>query len=199
MPIIKTVIFCGQQNIPMRGHRDDGALSENRNEGHFRALIKFRIDAGDTDLKHHIETMPKNATYISKTIQNAIIKSCKSVILSKIVRKIEKSVFFSILVDETTDMSVKEQMSLCIRYFDVEENRIREDFISFIEMSSCTGQTIYSEIKTILERLGLDINNVRGQGYDGAANMSGYKEGVQALIKKRSGFSFIHPLLQSLP
>ena len=26
-PIIKTIIFCGQNNIPLRGHRDDGDLS----------------------------------------------------------------------------------------------------------------------------------------------------------------------------
>ena len=48
-PIVSTVIFCGRQNIPLRGHRDDGTLStvnENEagsvvNEGNFRALLQF--------------------------------------------------------------------------------------------------------------------------------------------------------------
>ena len=26
-PIIKTIALCGQNNIPLRGHRDDGSLS----------------------------------------------------------------------------------------------------------------------------------------------------------------------------
>ncbi|KAJ4439280.1 hypothetical protein ANN_07400 [Periplaneta americana] len=36
VPIVKTIILCGRQNIPLRGHRDDGAIdleSENQNEG----------------------------------------------------------------------------------------------------------------------------------------------------------------------
>jgi len=28
-PIIKTLILCSKQNIPLRGHRDDGALILN--------------------------------------------------------------------------------------------------------------------------------------------------------------------------
>ncbi|KAJ4426412.1 hypothetical protein ANN_27226 [Periplaneta americana] len=35
VPIVKTIILCGRQNIPLRGHRNDGAIdleSENQNE-----------------------------------------------------------------------------------------------------------------------------------------------------------------------
>lgn len=66
----------GTKNIPFRGHRDDGPLlsSENTNsEGIFRALMRFRIDAGDKILENHLKTCPLNATYISKTTQNNII------------------------------------------------------------------------------------------------------------------------------
>ena len=47
MSILKTVIFCGQQNVPLRGHRDDytpGAI----NKGNFDALLRFRAEAGDS-------------------------------------------------------------------------------------------------------------------------------------------------------
>jgi len=49
-PIIESVIFLGRQNIPLRGHRDQGSLigdehSKNNssvvNEGNFRELFKF--------------------------------------------------------------------------------------------------------------------------------------------------------------
>lgn len=33
----------------------------------------FRIDAGDVDLRNHLESAPKNATFVSKTIQNNLI------------------------------------------------------------------------------------------------------------------------------
>ena len=69
--IIKTVAFCGRQNISFRGHRDDETLEETTwNKGNFRALLDFRIDSGDTVLQHHFDTAPKNATYESKTIQS---------------------------------------------------------------------------------------------------------------------------------
>ena len=70
LPIIKTVAFCGRQNIALRGHRDDDTNVETSwNKGNFRELLDFRVDSGDTVLKEHLQTAPKNATYKSKNIQ----------------------------------------------------------------------------------------------------------------------------------
>ncbi|KAJ8958370.1 hypothetical protein NQ314_006431 [Rhamnusium bicolor] len=64
IPILKTIILHGQQNIPLRGHRDDGPLIKDSgefnlvagdNDGCFRALLRFLIDAGDTVLKEHLK------------------------------------------------------------------------------------------------------------------------------------------------
>ncbi|XP_044165353.1 uncharacterized protein LOC122949323 [Acropora millepora] len=57
--IVKTVIFCGQNNIPLRGKRDDNADDSNLH-GNFQALLEFRIDSGDVKLKEHLENAPKN-------------------------------------------------------------------------------------------------------------------------------------------
>lgn len=50
IPIIKTIIFCGHNNLPLRGHRDDGILDIDSaivgNHGIFRSLLAFRIDSG---------------------------------------------------------------------------------------------------------------------------------------------------------
>ena len=72
--IVKTVIFCGQNNIPLRGKRDDNPDDSNL-QGNFQALLEFRIDIGDVKLKEHLENAPRNATYRSKTIQNEIIET----------------------------------------------------------------------------------------------------------------------------
>ena len=68
VPIVKTVILCGRIPIAYRGHRDEGKLHPERSiavaDGNFRALLAFRIDAGDTILKKHLLTAGKNATYI---------------------------------------------------------------------------------------------------------------------------------------
>lgn len=71
------MLFLGRQNIPLRGHRDDSLIDlenvKHDNEGNFRELPKFRGQAEDQALGNYKNNAPKNATYLSKTIQNEII------------------------------------------------------------------------------------------------------------------------------
>ncbi|XP_039291055.1 uncharacterized protein LOC111054019 [Nilaparvata lugens] len=140
LSIVKTVILLGRQNIPMRGHRDDGPLNLEMsdtvsNEGNFKALIKFRIiDAGDKVLEDHINTSSSRSTYISKSTQNNIIECCKAEITDVILSRIAKAELYSIMFDETSDISQRAQVSIVLRYVHFEkEFEIREDFITFID------------------------------------------------------------------
>ena len=69
--IIETIILCGRQNIPLHGHHDAGTDLERAFDGHrnFWALIQFRISSGDTLLREHLTTAPKNATYVTRHTQ----------------------------------------------------------------------------------------------------------------------------------
>ena len=49
-----------------------------------------------------------------------------------------------------------------------------------------TGEAIATQICSNLRKLDLDIRNIRGQGYDGASNMSSSSTGVQVHIMKES-------------
>ena len=49
--------------IPLRGHREQAGA--NVNPGNFRALLDFRVDAGDTVLAEHFKTGAQNAQYNS--------------------------------------------------------------------------------------------------------------------------------------
>ena len=44
--VVKGVVLCGKQNLPLRGHRDDSQHIEdnNINSGNFQALINFRVE-----------------------------------------------------------------------------------------------------------------------------------------------------------
>ena len=71
--IVKTIVFCGRQNVALRGHRDNATDLETntfQNYGNFLALLQFRVDAGDTILREHLAIGSRNATYTSATIQN---------------------------------------------------------------------------------------------------------------------------------
>lgn len=198
IPIVKTIIFCAKNNLSLRGHRECGSMASEdiRNsclsgeQGTLRALLAFRVESGDKDLLSHFDTSSKNCTMISSVIQNEIIDVIGNLVIKKIVERVKLAKYYSILCDETTDVSTLEQMTICVRYVDVTTWVIREDFLGFIEMVSTTGTVIKNTIEQKLVSIGLNIENIRGQGYDGGSNMSGRINGVQALILKEQPLAF---------
>lgn len=190
-PIIDSIKFCGRQGIPLRGHFDQskfhpevGDSNPDNNPGVFVELLNFRVRGGDENLKEHMNNSLPGASYISAKSQNEIISICGHLIRQKIIKKITDSKFYTVLCDEASDCSNKEQMSLVIRYVD-SENNIQEKFLSFIECTlGLSGQNLCDTLLNELNRLGLDVANCRGQGYDGAGSVAGRKNGLSALFKK---------------
>ncbi|XP_050888728.1 uncharacterized protein LOC127093873 [Lathyrus oleraceus] len=64
-------------------------------------------------------------------------------------------------------------MTLIIRCVDVSTSptQIKEFFVEFLKVYDTTSQILFEELQNVLETLGLDINNVRGQGYDNESNI----------------------------
>jgi len=191
-PMIETIILCGRQELPLRGTDDAGDVGfgseePSQNDGNFRALLRMRYKCGDPNLIFHVENLSANAQYFSPLIQNEIIDSCGAMIKQKIVEDVKAATFYSVLVDETTDISTKEQVSLCLRYVCKQERIfvVKESFITYVEAEDTKGSNLADIILSQLETLGLDSEHLVGQGYDGAAAMSGRFKGVQALIRKK--------------
>eukprot|EP00112_Aurelia_sp_Birch-Aquarium-sp1_P020814 Seg5447.2 transcript_id=Seg5447.2/GoldUCD/mRNA.D3Y31 product="52 kDa repressor of the inhibitor of the protein kinase" protein_id=Seg5447.2/GoldUCD/D3Y31 len=149
-PILETVIFCGRQNIALRGHRDDSAHREsegNSNTRNFQELLDFRAKSGDEILKQHFETAPRNANYRSKTIQNEMIHCCGAYISNSLVQEIREAKIFAVLADEASDVSNRKQIALIIRFVD-RQHMIREEFLRFIHCEAGTsGKAISGQIK----------------------------------------------------
>ena len=79
-------------------------------------------------------------------------------------------------------MANKEQLPLIIRFVD-QSGMIREEFLEFVLCDTgASGQEIANMIKFTLEKLTLDLSDLRGQRYDGASNMSGKYRGAAAII-----------------
>lgn len=55
------------------------------------------------------------------------------------------------------------------------------------------GEALFNSVLSVLQELGIDIGNCRGQCYDNASNMAGTYKGLQARIKK------INPLAEWVP
>lgn len=136
------------------------------------------------------------SNFTCPTIQNEIINRCCQNILKQVVSRIQKAGYFAVLADETQDVSRHEQLALCVRYVDEHSEKapiIREDFLQFIHVENVTAEALAETIMKGLTDLGLDLNLLVGQGYDGAAVMNGHLKGVRTLItEKYPKAQFVH-------
>jgi hypothetical protein len=202
MGIVHCLLFLAKQNLAIRGHDDDGLPDEdNRSQGNFRSLIQFRIEAGDTALEKHLNRCAKNAMYLSPTIQNELILIAACLVRNDILRElIEGDKFFSIIADETTDVTGLQQLSLTIRFLSKTNGvEIKEIFVGFKPLSDLTALGISCVILEFLHSIGLNMMKIRGQGYDGANTMSGNQGGVQKIIRDKVPHAiYIHCASHSL-
>ncbi len=114
-----------------------------------------------------------------------MISVISSAILDKLIQEIKTAKFFTILADEVTDCANLEQVSLVVRFVD-SDKQIREEFVGFITVERITGEALAAALLSWFEVHTLDISFCRGQGYDGASNMSSSTVGVQARIREAS-------------
>ena len=184
--IVSSVIFCGKQNIALRGHMESSADKNCKNRGNCLALLDFRAEAGDEIIAKHLRECARNATYTSATIQNNIIEITMEYLRNQIISEIpEHAAFFTILADETTDVSNTEQLCISIRFVN-DTCSIHEEFLGFVRLARTTGEAVATSILEALQTWSLDVKNCRGQGYDGAASMSSAARGTQAFIRQKS-------------
>ena len=179
--ITEVVITMARQNIPLRGHIPE--------ESNFNALIAI-VAQHNSSLRNHLDNPRSNAKYTSPQIQNELLDIAAQQILSRIVADCRKAGCYAFIADELTDVAVKEQISVCVRFVEKENNGrhyVREDFLSFVNADKGTNaEALTTKFLEALNNLGLPLDEMRAQGYDGASVMSGHVNGVQARIKQQN-------------
>ena len=171
--------------IPLRDHRDDSQYHPEITEpathagvGNFVELLNFSVRQGNKDLEDHLRNCSSMELYISKTTQNNLLYCWYDLMTEGIISKVKIFFFFSVLCDEASDSSNKDELSACLRHVD-ENGDICEDFLKYIHCQfELTGKDLYNEIISSLESFNLDIQNCRGQGYDSAAAVPGKVNGL---------------------
>lgn len=171
--IISTLKFLARQGLAVRGHTETS--------GNFSQLLMAR----GCDVPELAAFMQRRNSFLSHDIQNEILETMAHDVLRSIIRDImqSKSQYFSVIVDETTDASTKEQVSICLRWLD-DDLEPAEEFVGLYQTASTTGATISDIICDAFVRFALPASMLPGQCYDGAANMSGSVQGVRTRIQQ---------------
>ena len=138
---------------------------------------------------------PKNCKLTHHEIQKYTVNARET---SKAIIKDLDNGFFSILVDESCDISVKEQMALVLCYVN-EKGIIIERFLDIVHVESTTTLSLKYAIECLLCEHNLSLSKLRGQGYDGANNMQGDINGLKILILKENKSAFyVHCFVHQL-
>jgi len=173
LKLISNMKYLTRQGLSLRGHGDES-------DSNFMQLMILRAE-DDSRIMDWLEK--KTDKYTSPEMQNELIKTMALQVLRKVVVSISLAPFFTIMIDETTDVANKEQVVVCIQWVD-ENLESHEDFIGLYEVGSTQAAMLVSVIRDVLVRLNLSVSKIRGQCYDGASAMSGSRSGVATQIKE---------------
>ncbi|CAF4097017.1 unnamed protein product, partial [Rotaria sordida] len=112
--------------------------------------------------------------------QNELINICARLIKNKLLNElINTQQFYAVIADETSDLSGTEELSISIRFVsDGNDVLIKEIFLGFVALPDTTAVGIAKVITTFIQASGLNTENIRGQGYDGANVVAGKLGGV---------------------
>ncbi|XP_052627759.1 uncharacterized protein LOC111897621 [Lactuca sativa] len=184
--VVRLLLKTGLQ---FRGH-DESVNSENR--GLYIEVLKAIRETSEDIFNNTLENAPKNNQLISPKIQKELVQCFAQEVLLSIREEIGQDVF-ALLVDESSDVSKKEQMAIVLRYVDT-LGFVKERFIGLVHVKDTSSLTLKNAINKVLTSNKLSFSQIRGQGYDGASNMRGEFNGLKALILQENdtAFYFVH-------
>ena len=140
LKILQSVKFLARQGLPLR-HNSMGEIDSN-----FMQLLL--LQSSDTS---EIVTWLKKKTnkYISHDVQNEYLQIMALRIIRELSSNIREAGCYTIMADECTDISNKEQFTICIRWVD-EGLEDHEDFIGLYEVPTIDADTLVHAIKDTL-------------------------------------------------
>lgn len=185
--LVAMTMYLARQNVAFAG--------TNSTSGNFYELAQS-ISEFDIVMKMHLDSSSRNK-YLTPEAQNELITVIGNRIRDTILNQVKNSKYYAIILDCTPDVSHKEQMTLILRFvhFDSQKRmyQLKECFIEFINVTDSTGEGITDSIKQELEKLQLNIMDMRAQGYDKGSNMEGKHKGVQKRIRDLNSLAVYIP------
>ena len=142
------------------------------------------LEEFDPVIKEHVRRITSEGLhvhYLGHLIQNELISLLAEEIKKELIKKIKEAKYYSIILDCTPDSSHQEQMTIIVRYLKLSYNfvTIEESFLGFLNVDDTSGKGLFDITLEELKSLGLEIDDMCGQGYDNGANMKGKHQGVQ--------------------
>ncbi|KAI5323698.1 hypothetical protein L3X38_032770 [Prunus dulcis] len=155
-----------EYSLSFRGHDES---TQSSNKGNYLELLQFLVDHDEKVKAVVLENALGNLKLIAPSIQKDLVNSCAKETIGLILSDV-KDRYFSIMVDEARDVSIKEKMAMVLRYVN-DKGQIIERFVGVQHVTDTTSSALKEAIDEFFSSVNLSFSKLRGQGYDGASNM----------------------------
>ncbi|KAL4602959.1 hypothetical protein ACB092_10G090700 [Castanea dentata] len=185
--IVDCIRFLLCQELAFCDHDESQGSSD---KGNFLELLQFLGDHNES-INEVLQKFWKNCKLTHHDIQKDIVNAIARETSKAIIKDLDNG-FFSILVDESRDISVKEQMTLVLRYVN-KKGIIIERFLGIVHVASTIALSLKYAIECLLCEHNLNLSKLHGQGYDRASNMQGNINGLKTLnLKENKSAFYVH-------
>ncbi|WVZ53683.1 LOW QUALITY PROTEIN: hypothetical protein U9M48_004588 [Paspalum notatum var. saurae] len=168
--------FLLLQALAFRGHNESKTSS---NKGNFLEMLEWYRKKDPNFAMVTSDNAPGNNQMTCPEMQKDLARACAEE-TSEVIKSEIGDRYFSVLVDEARDASIKEQMALVVRYVD-DKGQVIERFLGIQHVPDTTAVSLKVALVSVLGKYGLSISKLRGQGYDGASNMRWQFHGLLVL------------------
>ncbi|KAF7219382.1 zinc finger protein 862-like [Nothobranchius furzeri] len=144
----------------------------------FCHVVKFLKEMECPAFKKLTETS-SYGSYINEKGLSEMQQAIASTLVEDIDKAVERSPVFSLILDESTDISNTKRLIIYVRFID--DNNVKTKLIRNSEIADGRADTIVEDVKQLLTEKKLDGKKLAAVCTDGAAVMTGCRQGV---IKK---------------
>lgn len=116
------------------------------------------------------------------SVTNTIVFEEGLAVISRTLRENK----FSIIIDETTDISTTKCLAMVVRYFEKNLGRVVDKFFRLIELTDFYAKSIYDKIKLFFDTHHIPLENLIGFASDNASVMMGQNRGVRNFFEKNN-------------
>ena len=146
---------CLENRLPFRGHDES---ESSRYKGCFLSNLKLVSEMHPEIGKYTLGNAKKNNKLTSPLVQKEIIDCFAKEVSKRICDELKDNVF-GLLVDESSDVSLKEEMAVVLRYVD-KLGVVKESLIGIAHVQDTSSSTLKQAIVSMLANNHLSISQV---------------------------------------
>lgn len=155
---VDCVRFLLKQGLSFRGHDESESSS---NQGNFLEFLKFVAQQNENVRAFSLKKTPENLKLTSPDIQKDICNAAATETTNAIMKELGDELF-SILLDESRDVSTKEQMAVALRFVD-KRGCVVERFLGIKHVTSTSALSLKNAVKDLFSTHGLRMRPIQNK------------------------------------